>query len=159
MASAHHQLYTRPTPTRRRFPGRGSIPARVGNTPARAFRRFPRDQIWCPFSSYSCKCARTAQTSQTAFQSFSFQSLVHPEMSNNVDEPRPAEQGNVNLTQQPANDIDWSQLYDMFMKIEQRLPNFDHMLMAMNDYAFQRWSFSHNYYLLYIYTISCLMTE
>ncbi|XP_060865668.1 uncharacterized protein LOC132941574 [Metopolophium dirhodum] len=61
-------------------------------------------------------------------------------MSDNVDEPRPAEQGNVNTTQQPANDIDWSQLYDMFMKIEQRLPDFDHMLMAMNDYAFQRTS-------------------
>ncbi|XP_003243458.1 uncharacterized protein LOC100568829 [Acyrthosiphon pisum] len=61
-------------------------------------------------------------------------------MSDNVDEPRPAEQSNVNKTQQPANDIDWSQLYDMFMKIEKRLPNFDHMLIAMNDYAFQRTS-------------------
>jgi len=61
-------------------------------------------------------------------------------MSDTVDEPRP-EQGNVNTTQYLANDIDWSQFYDMFMKIEQRLPNFDHMLMAMNDYAFQRWDF------------------
>jgi len=70
-------------------------------------------------------------------------------MSDNVDETRPAEQGYVNTTQQPANDIDFSQLYDMFMKIELRLPNFDDMLVAMNDYVFQRWGFSHNYYLLY----------
>jgi len=110
----------------------------VCNAPARAFRRFPRDQIWCPLSSYSCKCTRTAQTLETTFQSLSFQSLVHSEMSDNVDEPRPAELPNVNATQQPAKDINWSQLYDMFMKIEQHLPDFDHMLMAMNDYAFQR---------------------
>ncbi|XP_022182648.1 uncharacterized protein LOC111042365 [Myzus persicae] len=60
-------------------------------------------------------------------------------MSESADEPRP-EQGDVIPTQRPADNIDWSQFYDMFMKIEQRLPDFDHMLMAMNDYAFQRTS-------------------
>jgi len=64
-------------------------------------------------------------------------SNLHPEMSDTVDEPRP-EQGSVNKTQRPADNIDWSQFYDMFLNIEQRLPNFDHMLMAMNDYAYQR---------------------
>ncbi|XP_026819052.1 uncharacterized protein LOC113557689 [Rhopalosiphum maidis] len=43
-------------------------------------------------------------------------------------------------TQRPADDIDWSQFHDMFLNIEQRLPNFDHMLMAMNNYAYQRFS-------------------
>lgn len=74
-------------------------------------------------------------------------------MSDNAEEPRP-EQGNVNPTQRAADDIDWSQFYDMFMTIEQQLPNFDHMLMAMNDYAFKRWDFLHNYY-----KIAGLMTE
>lgn len=58
-------------------------------------------------------------------------------MSDTADMSR-LEQDDVNLTQSPADNIDWSQFHDMFMNIEQRLPNFDHMLMAMNDYAFHR---------------------
>jgi hypothetical protein len=48
------------------------------------------------------------------------------------------EKDTIEDTQRPADDIDWSQFHDMFLNIEQRLPNFDHMLMAMNNYAYQR---------------------
>lgn len=80
---------------------------------------------------------------------------LHPEMSDTVDEPRP-EQGNVNTTKHLAENIDWSQFYDMFMKIEQRLPNFDHMLIAMLDYAFQRSDFL---IIIIYFVIAGLMTE
>lgn len=62
---------------------------------------------------------------------------LHPEISDATDMPR-SEQDDTNPIQRLADNINWSQFYDMSMNIEQRLPNFDYMLMAMNDYAFPR---------------------